>query len=139
MMLLVSLLCSGAGYAQLAQINPAELPQDERVKAAYSKVLPVESLTRNCSPNWTSDTTKEQVVSVITSSLQDLRSAETHSPENTELLLLTGLSLSEQRQFILPAWNLTRNFQSSVQSSDLSFCSCQTRLRLALIFEVAAD
>jgi len=90
-MFLATLLCPGAGYGQLAQIDPAKLPQDELVKAAYSKVLPVESLARNWSPNWTSDTPKEQVVSIITSSLQDLRSAETRSPENTELLLLTGL------------------------------------------------
>lgn len=91
MLLLINLLCCGAGYAQLRQINPAKLPQDERVKAAYSKILPVESLARDGSPNWTSDTPKGQVVSILTSSLQELRLAETGSPENTELLLLTGL------------------------------------------------
>jgi hypothetical protein len=91
MMLFASLLSGGAGYAQLAQINPAKLPQDERVKTAYSKVLRVESLARNWSPNWAFDTPKEQVVSIITSSLQDLRSAETAAPENAEAFLLTGL------------------------------------------------
>jgi hypothetical protein len=90
MMLFASLLSGGAGYAQLAQINPAKLPQDERVKTAYSKVLRVESLARNWSPNWAFDTPKEQVVSIITSSLQDLRSAETAAPENAEVFLLTG-------------------------------------------------
>ena len=91
MILLVSLLYCGPGHAQLSQISPAKLPQDDRVKVAYSKVLPVESLARNWSPNWTSDTPKEQVVSILMSSLQELRLAETGSPENTELLLLTGL------------------------------------------------
>lgn len=91
MILFASLLPSGASYAQLAQINPAKLPQDERVKTAYSRVLPVESLARNWNPNWASDTPKEQVVSILTSSLDDLRSVETVAPENAELFLLTGL------------------------------------------------
>lgn len=90
-MLLVCLLCAWDGRAQLSQINPVQLPQDEQVKDAYSKVATVESLARNWSSNWTFDTPKEQVVSILTSSLADLRSAETKSPDNSELLLLTGL------------------------------------------------
>lgn len=90
-MVLVCLLCAWNGRAQLSQIDPAKLPQDERVKGAYSKVATVESLARNWSPNWNFDTPKEQVVSVLTTSLADLRSAEAGSPENSELLLLTGL------------------------------------------------
>jgi hypothetical protein len=88
---LVGFMCSGTGYAQLAQINPSKLPQDQRVKAAYSSASSVESMARIWSPNWTYDTPKERVVSILSSSLQDLRSAEAASPENTELLLLTGL------------------------------------------------
>lgn len=84
-MLFAALLLSGAGHAQLSQIDPAKLPQDERVKAAYSRALPVESLARDWSPNWAHDTPKEQVVSILASSFHDLRSAETSAPENEEL------------------------------------------------------
>jgi hypothetical protein len=90
-MLFAALLLSRASYAQLRQIDQAKLPQDDRVKAAYSSVLPVESLTRAWSPNWSHDTPKEQVVSILASSLHDLRAAETSAAENEELFLLTGL------------------------------------------------
>lgn len=90
-MVFVCLLCAWNGCAQLSQINPAKLPQDERVRGAYSTVATVEPLARNWSPKWNFDTPKKQVVSVLTTTLADLRSAETGSPENSELLLLTGL------------------------------------------------
>jgi hypothetical protein len=90
-MVFASFLTSGAAYAQLAQIRQAKLPQDEPVKTAYSKVLPVESMAHDWNPKWAHDTPKEQVVAILTSSLLDLRSAETREPENAELFLLTGL------------------------------------------------
>lgn len=90
-MLFVSLLPSGAAYAQLQQIDPAKLPPDERVKTILAKVSPLEPLIRGWSPNWTYDTPKEHVVSTLTSSLQDLRSLEEAAPGNEEIFLLTGL------------------------------------------------
>ncbi len=88
---LASFLSGGATYAQLAQIDKAKLPQDARVKTTYSSVLPVESMARDWSPKWAYDMPKEQVVAILTSSLQELRLAEAREPENAELFLLTGL------------------------------------------------
>jgi hypothetical protein len=89
--LFAAILPCAVGHAQLRQIDPGKLPPDEHVKAAYSRVLPVESLTRSWSPKWAYDTPKEEVVSTLASSLHDLRSAEASAPENEELFLLTGL------------------------------------------------
>lgn len=91
MLLLICLLCACDGRAQLSQIDPAKLPQVDQVRGAYSKVATVESLARSWSPNWTFDIPKEQVVSTLTSSLADLSAAVAKSPDNSELLLLTGL------------------------------------------------
>jgi hypothetical protein len=90
-MLFSSLLFSEVACGQFGQIHVEKLPQDERVRAAYSKVLPVESLARDWSPKWAHDTPKEQVVAILTASLKDLHSAETAAPDNPELFLLTGL------------------------------------------------
>jgi hypothetical protein len=86
-----TLLLSADLCAQLRQINPAKLPQDERVQTAYSNVRPIESMAHNWSPTWAYDTPKTQVASLLTSSLRDLRSAETAAPQNEELLLFTGI------------------------------------------------
>ena len=91
MILFVSLLCSRAGHAQLSQIDPAKLPQNERVQDAFSKALSVESMARNWNADWHFDTPKQQVASILISSLQDLQSAEAGSPKNSELFLLSGL------------------------------------------------
>src|SRR5271157_5307321 len=91
MMLLAALLSAGSGYGQLTQIHPEKLPQVERVKTAYSRVLPVESMARSWSPKWTYETPKERVVTILTSSLKDLQSAEVSASDNAELFLLAGL------------------------------------------------
>lgn len=85
------LFLGGAVHAQLRQIDPEKLPQDEHVKSAYLSLLPVEPLARAWSPKWAHDTPKEQVVSLLKASLHDLNSAEIVAPENEELFLLTGL------------------------------------------------
>jgi hypothetical protein len=90
-MLFVTFLLSDAACAQLAQIQQAKLPQDARVKTAYSQVLPVESMAHDWNPKWAYDTPKEQVAAILRSSLEELRAAETREPENAELFLLTGL------------------------------------------------
>src|SRR5258708_22029490 len=84
-------LLSASAGAQFRQIDPAKLPQDQRVRAAYSGVQAVESMAHRWSPKWTYNTPKDQVVAQLTSGLNDLRSAETAAPGNEELLLLTGL------------------------------------------------
>lgn len=84
-------LLSADVCAQLRQINPAKLPQDERVQTAYSNVRPIESMAHSWSPTWAYDTPKTQVASLLASSLRDLRSAEPAAPQNEELLLLTGI------------------------------------------------
>jgi hypothetical protein len=48
-------------------------------------------MAHNWSSTWAYDTPKTQVVSLLSSSLRDLRSAETAAPQNEELLLLTGI------------------------------------------------
>src|SRR6266567_8518541 len=90
-MLIVTLLLSTDGWGQLREINPALLPQDDSVKAIYSNLLPIEALARDWTPSWSHDTPKEQVVSLLRSSLRDLSSAQVAAPQNDELFLLTGL------------------------------------------------
>ncbi len=89
--LVSTLLLSTDGWGQLHEINLAKLPQDDRVKVIYSSLLPIEALARDWTPTWSHDTPKEQVVSLLRSSLRDLSSAEVAAPENAELFLLTGL------------------------------------------------
>ncbi len=89
--LLATIFLSVRASAQLRQINSARLPQDQRVQAAYSDLLPIEPMVRNWSPRWSFDTPKKQVASLLTSSLRDLESAGTAAPQNEELLLLTGI------------------------------------------------
>ncbi|MFI5098662.1 MAG: hypothetical protein ACHQT6_11880 [Candidatus Acidiferrales bacterium] len=84
-------LLSANVCAQLRQINPAKLPQGQRVQTTYSNVRPIESMAHSWSSTWTYDTPKTQVASLLTSSLRDLRSAEIAAPQNEELLLLTGI------------------------------------------------
>src|SRR5215510_15722864 len=89
--LLLSVVLLNANVrAQLRQIDPAKLPQDERVQKAYSNALRVESFAHNWSAKWTYETPKEQVVSVLTSSLRDLKPMAAAAGQNEELLLLTG-------------------------------------------------
>ena len=53
--------------------------------------MPIEALARDWTPSWSHDTPKEQVVSLLRSSLRDLSSAQVAAPQNDELFLLTGL------------------------------------------------
>lgn len=48
-------------------------------------------MARRWSPDWTYDTPKAQVAAQLKANLNDLRSAEAASPQNEELILLTGL------------------------------------------------
>ena len=77
--------------AQLKEIDPAKLPQDSRVQSAYKHVLPIESLAREWSPKWSYATPKEQVVSVLNSSLKELNSTEAEAAQNEEFWLLRGV------------------------------------------------
>jgi len=77
--------------AQLRHIDPAKLPQDGRIQKIYSDLLPVEPMVHSWSSTWSHATPKEQVTSLLASSLHDLKVAETENPKNAELFLLTGL------------------------------------------------
>ncbi len=87
----ITFLLSRDVCAQLRQIDSAKLPQDERIQTTYARLLPIEHFARTWSNSWAYDTPKQQVVSLLTSSLHDLRSAEATAPQNEELLLLIGL------------------------------------------------
>jgi hypothetical protein len=87
---IVLLFVSGA-CAQLRQIDVSKLPQDEHVRAVFSRLLPLESYAHEWVPEWEYEMPKEQVVSAFTSSLHDLRAAEAAAPGNAELAVLTGL------------------------------------------------
>jgi len=92
----IALVCSivliaGGAVAQLKEIDAAKLPQNPKVRFAYEQVLPIESLARQWSPKWPYATPKEQVVSVLKSSLEELNSAETAAAQNEEYWLLKGL------------------------------------------------
>jgi hypothetical protein len=91
LLLNATLLLGTEVCAQLRNIDPAKLPQDERIQTAYSSLLPIEPMVRGWTNSWTYDTPKQQVVALLTSSLHDLRSAEATAPQNEELFLLTGL------------------------------------------------
>jgi hypothetical protein len=85
-----SFLISNNVCAQLRHIDSTKLPQDERVQKAYSSLLPIEHFAHSWSQSWEYDTPKQQVVSLLTSSLHDLKLAEASAPQNEELFLLEG-------------------------------------------------
>jgi len=85
------LMFTAQACAQLPQVNPEKLPQDQGVQKAYLEIRLVEPMAHNWNPSWTYDTPKDRVVALLTSSLSVLQSAETAASENEELLLLTGL------------------------------------------------
>ncbi len=87
-----ALLSSVTTSAQLAEIDRAKLPQDQRTQAAYSNLASVEPLARNWSPDWTSSIPKPQVVSTVSASVADFRAVQSSAPDNAELLLATGLA-----------------------------------------------
>lgn len=82
---------SANACAQLRQIDPTKLPQDQRVQTVLSKVRPIEHMAHNWEEQWRYDTPKTQVASLLSSSLKDLRSVGNSASENEEFLLLTGI------------------------------------------------
>jgi len=88
----VMFLFLGNALGQLQYIDLSKLPSDRRVQDALSNVRSVEQMTRYWSSNWTYDTPKKQVASLLRTSLNDLRQAIGPAPQNEELLLLTGLA-----------------------------------------------
>jgi hypothetical protein len=90
-LLLIASLCTLALHAQLSQIDPAKLPQDQSVQKAYATAQVLEPMVRSWNPNWTYETPKTQVVAQLASSLRELQFAQDPTRPNEELLLLTGL------------------------------------------------
>ena len=87
----LTLLLVASASAQIRQINPTKLPRTSRVQDVYSSLPSVEPMARNWNSTWPFDTPKAQVVSLLSSSLRELRSSAPDAPQNEELLLLTGL------------------------------------------------
>jgi hypothetical protein len=89
--LFAGFLLSADVDAQLRQIDPAKLPQDPRVQSVFTNVRTIEYMAHSWSIKWSYDRPKNQVASLLKSSLGDLRSVEATVPQNEELLLLTGI------------------------------------------------
>lgn len=77
--------------ASLKDIHIDKLPQDESVQKAYAEATDAEKYASAWSDNWEYDTPKDKVASALKDSLDRLRKAAVSAPDNSELLLLTGL------------------------------------------------
>jgi hypothetical protein len=87
----ITLLLGASASAQLRQIDVSKLPQDERVRSAYSSLLPLESYAHEWSRKWNYEVPRDQVVSSFVENLHTLKVAETAAPQNEELAVLSGL------------------------------------------------
>ncbi len=90
-MLLVLLLITRPALAGLKDIRTDKLPQDESIQKAYTEAVSVEEFSRDWSDSWHYDTPKDAVASALKDSLEKLQQALVSAPDNSELLLLTGL------------------------------------------------
>jgi hypothetical protein len=77
--------------AGLRDIHADKLPQSADVQKAYTDVQGIEGMVREWSPRWKFMTPKESVIQVLTGSLETLQHSLESSPNNEELLLLTGV------------------------------------------------
>ena len=79
---------AGAG---LIDVRVEKLPQEKPVLKAYADVATIEVLVRKWHDKWTYDVPKADAVATAKASLAELQKALGSSPDNEELLLLTGL------------------------------------------------
>jgi hypothetical protein len=79
------------GGASLKDIRTERLPQQEPVQKALAEAAAVEEFAQGWSDKWRYQTPKEVVVSQLKDSLAKLQTGLESSPDNPELLLLTGL------------------------------------------------
>ncbi len=89
--LAAGLLIAVPALAALQDICKDALPQDAAVLTAYADMAAVEDMVHAWRDKWTFDTPKAGVVSTARASLRELQKALASSPDNVELLLLTGL------------------------------------------------
>ena len=78
--------------AALEDIRKDALPQEAAVLTAYSDMVAVEAMVHDWRDKWPFDTPKAGVVSTAKASLREFQKALGSSPDNVELLLLTGLA-----------------------------------------------
>jgi hypothetical protein len=77
--------------ASLKDIHADKLPQDLAVRTALTDAARVEEFVRVWNIEWRYGTPKNEVASTLKASLGELQKALASTPENEELLLLTGL------------------------------------------------
>lgn len=85
------LLASTRARADLKAIRSDKLPQNSAVLKALADVSAVEPMADHWSPEWRYQTPKKKVAARLKSSLETLKKSLQASPDNEELLLLTGL------------------------------------------------
>jgi hypothetical protein len=78
-------------FGRVKDIHPEKLPQVPAVQQAYQDVDKVEDMVRQWSDKWRYDTPKKKVALQLKKDLSELQKAAAAAPDNTELLLLTGL------------------------------------------------
>jgi hypothetical protein len=84
-------LTAVSGYADIAAIHTAALPQDTAVLAALDDARQMEPYSHSFASQWDFPVTKDEVTSRLGKDLGFLRNASNEHPDNAELLLLTGL------------------------------------------------
>jgi hypothetical protein len=77
--------------ASLKDIRTDKLPPEESVEKAYAEAVAVERFAHEWSDKWRYETPKDDVVSTLKDGLDRLQRAVVTAPDNSELLLLTGL------------------------------------------------
>ena len=87
----VGLLIAVPALAALQDIRKDALPQEPAVLTAYADMVAVEGMVYSWRDKWPFDMPKAGVVSTAKASLRELQKALGSSPDNVELLLLTGL------------------------------------------------
>jgi hypothetical protein len=91
MLLAVALSISVPAIAGVKDIRKEKLPPDSAVAKVYADVEAIEEYVRVWSDSWPYPVPKNEVASRLKTSLAELQKALTSTPDNEELLLLTGL------------------------------------------------
>jgi tetratricopeptide (TPR) repeat protein len=84
-------LITTPAIASLKDIRSDKLPQEESVQKAYAEAAAVEEFADAWSAEWHYKTPKDVVAARLKDSLNKLQKAAASAPDNSELLLLTGL------------------------------------------------
>lgn len=84
-------LAAGRGFADIASIHAAALPQETAVLASLDDVRRLEPYSPLWQPEWNFAQTKDEVTARLGKDLGFLRAASIAHPDNAELLLLTGV------------------------------------------------